>query len=184
MKLFLALALSAGAIAWAADPVPLNVKTGQWETTVTTQMTGMPQSAQQMPTIPPEQLAQMPPEQRAKIEAALKRAGAMASGKPTSTTSKNCIKKEDLTKFNPNADANKDRSCKTTLVSSSLTKQELKMDCESNGNKQTGTVVVEALSSESTKFSVQFAANQDGHAMNMTINGTSKWLGETCSDAK
>ncbi len=182
MKLFLALAFSAGTLAWAADPVALNVKTGQWETTVTTQMTGMPQSAQQMPTIPPEQLAQMPPEQRAKIEAALRRAGAMASGKPTSTTSKNCIKKEDLAKFNPNA--NKDLSCKTTVVSSSLTRQELKMDCESNGSKQTGTVVVEALSSESTKFSVQVAANQNGHAMNMTINGTSKWLGETCSDAK
>jgi hypothetical protein len=181
MKLFLAIAFSAGTLAWAADPVPLNVKTGQWETTVTTQMTGMPQSAQ-MPTIPPEQLAQMPPEQRAKIEAALKRAGAMASGKPTSITSKNCIKKEDLAKFNPNA--NKDLSCKTTVVSSSLTRQELKMDCESHGSKQTGTVVVEALSSESTKFSVQAAANQDGHAMNMTINGTSKWLGETCSDAK
>jgi hypothetical protein len=182
MKLFVVLALSAGATAWAADPIPLNVKTGQWETTVTTQVTGMPQSAQQMPTIPPEQLAQMPPEQRAKIEAALKRAGAMTSGKPTSITSKNCIKKEDLAKFNPNA--SKDQSCKMTVVSSSLTRQELKMDCESHGSKQTGTVVVEALSSESTKFSVQVAANQDGHAMNMTINGTSKWLGETCSDAK
>ncbi len=182
-KLFLALALLPGAIAWAADSVPLDVKTGEWEYTVTTQMTGMPQlTQQQMPSIPPEQLAKMPPDQRAKVEAALKQAGAMASGKPTTTTSKNCIRKEDLAKMIPNG--NRDQSCKTTLVSSSRTRQELKMDCESNGGKQTGTVVVEALSSDSTKFNFQITGSQDGHAMNMTVNGTSKWLGATCTDTK
>lgn len=112
----------------------------------------------------------------------MKQAGAMSSGKPTTNTSKSCIRKEDLARLIPNS--NKDQSCKVTLVSSSRSKQELKMDCESNGNKQTGTVVVEALSSESTKFNLQVAANQDGHAMNMTVNGTSKWLGATCTDAK
>jgi hypothetical protein len=176
--IFLALALSGGTLAWAADPVPMDVKTGEWEYTVTTQMTGL----QQMPSIPPEQLAKMPPDQRAKIEAALQRAGAMSSGKPMTTTSKNCIKKEDLAKMIPNG--NKDQSCKVTLVSSSHNKQELKMDCDSNGGKQTGTVVVEALSPESTKFNLQIASNQDGHAMNMTVNGTSKWLGATCTDSK
>jgi hypothetical protein len=183
MKFFLAFALLAGTLAWAADPVPMDVKTGEWEYTVTTQITGMPQSAPtQMPSIPPEQLAKMPPEQRAKVEAALKQAGAMASGKPMITTSKSCIRKEDLAKMIPKN--NRDQSCKTTLVSSSRTKQELKMDCESNGSKQTGTVVVEALSSESTKFNLQFAGNQNGQAMNMTVNGTSKWLGATCSESK
>ena len=181
-KLFLALALFGGAVAWAADPVPIDVKTGEWEYTVTTQMTGLPQSGQQMPSIPPEQLAKMPPDQRAKIEAALKRASAMTGGKPMTTTSKSCIRKEDLAKMIPNG--NRDQSCKITLVSSSSTKQELKMACESNGGKQTGTVVVEALSSESTKFSLQMAADQDGHAMNMTVSGTSKWLGATCTDTK
>ena len=172
------MALSGGTLAWAADPVPMDVKTGEWEYTVTTQMTGL----QQMPSIPPEQLAKMPPDQRAKIEAALQRAGAMSSGKLMTTTSKNCIKKEDLAKMIPNG--NKDQSCKVTLVSSSHNKQELKMDCDSNGGKQTGTVVVEALSPESTKFNLQIASNQDGHAMNMTVNGTSKWLGATCTDSK
>jgi hypothetical protein len=181
-KLFLALALFGGAIAWAADPVPIDVKTGEWEYTVTTQMSGLPQSAQQMPSIPPEQLAKMSPDQRAKIEAALKRAGAMTSGRPATTTSKSCIRKEDLAKMIPNG--NKDQSCKITLVSSSRAKQEMKMDCESNGGKQTGTVVVEALSPESTRFNFQMAADQDGHAMNMTVNGTSKWLGATCTDTK
>ncbi len=162
----------------------MDVKTGQWEYTVTTQMTGMPQFAQpgQMPSIPPEQLAKIPPEQRAKIEAAMKQAGAMGSGKPMTNTSKSCIRKEDLAKMIPAG--NRDQSCKMTLVSSSRTKQELKMDCESNGGKQTGSLVVEALSSESTKFNLQLASNQDGHPMSMTVNGTSKWLGATCTDTK
>lgn len=178
----LALALLGTSMAWAADSVPLDVKTGEWENTVTTQMT-LPQSArQQMPSIPPEQLAKMPPEQRAKVEALMKQSSAMAGGKPTTTTSKNCIKKEDLAKMTPQG--NRDQSCKTTLVSSSRNKQELKMDCESNGGKQTGTVVVEALSSESTKFSLQIASNPSGQGMNLTVNGTSKWLGATCADAK
>jgi Protein of unknown function (DUF3617) len=183
MTRFLALTFLGGTLAWAADPVAIDVKTGEWEYTVTTQMSGLPQFSQQpMPSIPPEQLAQMPPEQRAKIEAALKRAGAMSSGKPMTTTSKNCIKKEDLAKMMPNV--NKDQACKVNLVSSSRSRQELKMECEANGGKQTGTVVVEALSPESTKFNLQMASNQDGHAMNMTVNGTARWLGAACTDTK
>jgi len=181
MKILFAVALTGGSIAWAADSVPLDVKTGQWEYTVTTQISGLPQSAQQqsaMASIPPEQLAKLPPAQRAKIEAAM---GAL-SGKPMTTTSKSCIKKEDLAKYIP-SNTNKNQSCKTTIVSSSRSKQEIKMDCENNSGSQSGTLVVEALSPESTKFSLQMTASK-GQGMNMTINGTSKWLGESCTDAK
>jgi hypothetical protein len=183
MKLSLALALLAGTAAWAADTVPLDVKTGEWEYTVTTQMGGMStQGAAGLPQIPADQLAKMPPDQRAKMEAAMKQAGAMMSGKPTTTVSKSCIKKEDLGKMMPNS--GRDQSCKTTIVSSSRSKQELKMDCDSNGAKQTGTVVVEALSPESTKFSFQITGAQAGQPMNMTMNGTSKWLSATCTETK
>jgi len=182
MKLSLALALLAGTIAWAADPIPMDVKTGEWEYTVTSQMSGMPQAAagKQMPQIPPEQLAKLPPEQRARIEAMMKQASGMASGQPTTTTTKRCVTKDDLAKLNPNV--NKDQSCKMTVTSSSRNKQEVHMECELNGNKQTGTAVFEALSSESMKFNVQVAATNNGQPMNMTINGTSKWLGATCTE--
>jgi hypothetical protein len=175
MKLSLAMVLLAVSAAWAADPVPMDVKPGQWEATVTTQFAGMPQ-AQQMPQIPPEQLAKLPPEQRARVEAALKQAG----GGPRTTTSKSCVKKEDLAKL----PLNNDQSCKTTLVSSSSNKQEIRMDCDRNGNKQTGTMTIEALNSESIKFTIHAAADTNGKSMNMNITGTSKWLGPTCSDSK
>ncbi len=175
MKLSLAIVLLAVSAAWAADPVPMDVKPGQWEATVTTQFAGMPQG-RQIPQIPPEQLAKLPPEQRAKIEAALKLAG----GGPRTSTSKSCVKKEDLTKL----PLNNDQSCKTTLVSSSSTKQEIHMECDRNGNKQTGTMTIEALNSESIKFTIQAGADNNGKNMNMTITGTSKWLGPACSDSK
>ncbi len=175
MKLSLVITVLAAAAAHAADPVPMDVKPGQWEVTVTTQFSGMP-SGRQMPQIPPEQLAKLPPEQRARIEAALKQAG----GGPRTTTSKSCVKREDLNKLQVQSD----QSCKTTLVTSSATKQEMHMECDRNGSKQNGTITIEALSPESLKFTIQAAGDAGGKNINMTINGTSKWLGPGCEDSK
>lgn len=168
MKLSLAVVLVAASAARAADPVPMDVKPGQWEATVTAQFSGMP-----MPQIPPEQLAKIPPEQRAKIEAALKPG-------PRTSVSKNCVKKEDLTKL----PVNNDQSCKTTLVSSSPSKQEIKMECDRNGSKQSGSINIEALNSETIKFSIKAAGDSNGKTMNFDVTGTSRWIGPTCSDSK
>jgi hypothetical protein len=180
MKLSLALALLAGTAVWAADPVLMDVKTGEWENTVTIQMTGLqvPPSAKQMPQLTPEQLAQIPAAQRAQIEAMMKQAA--NPGGPMTITNKNCVKKEDLAKLNPRDD----KTCKMTLVSSSRTRQEMKLDCDSKGNKQTGTAVIEAVSSESIKFNMQMNGTQDGKPMGMTINGNGKFLSATCTDTK
>ena len=182
MKLTLAFSLLAGATVWAADPTPLDVKTGEWEYNVTMQMTGAAMSGKQMPTIPPETLAKMPPDQRAKVEAALAQAGNMAAGKPTTSTSKHCIKKEDLAKLNPSG--NSDKSCKMTVIDSSRSKLDMKEECSSANNKSTSTVSVQAVSSDSMKFSVQSTGTENGQAMNMTVNGTAKWLGASCTDSK
>lgn len=183
MKLSFALPLLAAAALWAAEPTPLDLKPGEWEYTVTMQMSGKPQpGAAQMPQIPADQLAKLPPEQRAKIEAALKQAGNLASGKPTTTTNKNCVKKEDLVRLNPLGNA--DKSCKMTVINSSRSKLEAKMDCDSPGNKSTSTLTIEASSPESSKFSVVSTGTANGRPMNMTVNGTSKWLSATCTDTK
>lgn len=183
MKLSFALALLAAGLVRAADPTPLDIKTGEWEYTVTMQMTGMPQqSAAQMPQIPADQLAKLPPDQRARVEAMLKQSGNMAAGKPTTTTNKNCVKKEDLTKMNPMG--NQDKSCKMTVVNSSRGKFEAKVDCDSPENKSTSTVSIEAVSSESSKFSIVSSGTANGQPVHMTVNGTGKWLGATCTDSK
>jgi hypothetical protein len=179
MKLVFALALVGADLVHAADPTPLNLKVGEWEYSVTMKMTGMPQMPQRMPQITPDQLAKLPPDQRARIEAAMQNAGNLAAGKPT--VNRHCVKKEDLANFNPTSMA---KSCKTTVTSSSASRFEAKVECNDPDNKTTSTIVAEALSAESMKFSVVSGGTADGHPMNMTINGTGKWLSAACPDAK
>jgi hypothetical protein len=168
MKFMLAIALLTASVVRAADPVPLDIKPGQWEATVTSQITGLAR-----PQLTPDQLAKVPPEQRAKIEALI------AGGAHTST-SKSCVKKEDLTKLQ----LNKDQACKTTLVSSSGSKQEIRLECDRNNGKQTGSITIEALNSETIKFNIQASGDNNGKTMGMTVNGTSKWLGPVCEESK
>ncbi len=179
MKLALALALVACPLVRASDPTPLNLKTGEWEYSVTMQMTGMPQMPQKMPQIPPEQLAKLPPDQRARVEAAMKNAGNIGSGKPM--VNRRCVKQEDLTHFNPTGLA---KSCKTSVTSSSGSKFEAKVDCDDANNKSTSTIVAETPSSDTMKFTVVSSGTTNGHPMNMTINGTGKWLSDACTDSK
>jgi len=179
MKLVFALALVGANLACATDTTPLNLKVGEWEYSVTMKMAGMPQAPQQMPQIPPEQLAKLPPEQRAKIEAMMKSAGNLGSGKPI--VNRHCLKKEDMANFNPTGMS---KTCKSTITSSSGSRFEAKFECNDPDNKTTSTIVAEALSTESMKFSMVSSGTANGHPMNMTISGTGKWVGDACSDAK
>jgi len=177
MKLVLALALAGANLACAADHTPLNLKVGEWEYSVTMKMAGMPQAPQQIPQIPPEQLAKLPPEQRAKIEAMMKNAGNLGSGKPI--VNRHCLKKEDMANFNPTGMS---KTCNSTITSSSGSRFEAKVECNDPDNKTTSTIVAEALSAESMKFTMVSSGTANGHPTNMTISGTGKWIGEACAD--
>jgi hypothetical protein len=156
---------------WAADFQALDVKPGQWETTVTGQMTGMP-------AIPPEALARMTPEQRAKVESAMGGLGA----KPMVSTS--CRTKEKLAQAWYTGQQSL-KSCTTTLTTSSSSKQEVHMECNQNGSKTSGTIKVETVDSEHIRGSFQMTATSEGNnAMNMNYSFTSKWLGAACTEAK
>ena len=172
MKNVLALILFAAPAAWAADLVPLDVKPGQWEATVTMQMAGLAQQARQMPPLTPEQMAKIPPEQRAKLEA-------MFAGKPTTTTSRTCMQKQDMTKM----PVGLDQSCKNVVVTSTGSKQVMRQECDRDGKKTVATVTIEAVSSESIKFSI-VGDGADAKTSGMNIQGTSKWLGPVCADNK
>jgi hypothetical protein len=179
MKLAFTLALLGSGIVRAADPTPLNLKVGEWEYSVTMTMAGMPQMPRQMPQVPPDQLAKLPPEQRARIEAMMKNAGGMASGKPT--VSRHCVKKEDLANFNPTSLS---KTCTTNVTSSSGSRFEAKVECNDPDNKTTSTIVAEALSAESMKFTMVSSGTANSHPMNMTVSGAGKWLSAACSDTK
>jgi hypothetical protein len=159
--------LLACAAVWAADTVPLDVKTGQWEGTNTSATTGAP-------PIPPEVLSRMSPEQRAKMEENIK-----AMGAPRTTTTKSCVTKEQIAKAFDMGQQQK--SCTRTVVTSSATKQEIHIECSTDKMKSTGTLRVEALNSESVKGSMQMTMTGAGNnAMTMNSTFTAKWLGPTC----
>jgi hypothetical protein len=166
------LVIMSSSFLWAADQIqPLDVKLGLWETSWTGQTMG------QMP-LPPEAMANLTPEQRARLEAAM---NARAAKGPTSGSHKTCLTKEKLTKdaFNDNK-----QQCTSTVESSSSHKLVVKLDCEQQGVKSTGTFKVEALTSEETKGTIEMVATGSGHTMNINNSFTSKWIGSDCGSIK
>lgn len=169
-KFSMGLTMLVCASAWCADIHALDVKTGQWETTTTGQMTGVP-------ALPPEMLNKLTPEQRAKVESAMGAHGA----KPIVSTS--CKTKEKLQQaWNTGQEALK--ACTWAVTTSTSSKQEVHIECNQNAMKTSGTVKVEAVDSEHIRGSMQMAAtgSDDGHTMSMNYTFTSKWVGAACTD--
>jgi Protein of unknown function (DUF3617) len=157
---------------WAADNIaPLNVKEGLWEVTVTHSMTGMPAP----PSISPEVLAKMPPDQRARVEAMMK-------GSASPDVRKECVTKEKLAKHSAFDTSRGD--CTHTVVSSSGSKLEMKFHCAEKQSSSDGSFVLEALSSDNVKGTMQSVINGNGHTMNMNLTISSKYLGLDCGDVK
>jgi hypothetical protein len=152
---------------WATDFHPLDVKPGQWQTTMTGQ-----------PPIPAEVLSRMTPEQRAKMEEAMKAGGQKAA------VSQRCITKDRV--YKPlNLGGESTKSCTSTLATSSSSKQEIRMECDRNGKKTSGTLTMEAIDSETIKGSMQMSATSDNNrTMNINYAFTSKWIGDACTEPK
>jgi hypothetical protein len=157
------------AVSCTAQTTPLNVKTGEWESTIASDASG------QLP-IPQDMLDKMTPEQRAKMEALMKARGMQG---PRTTVTKNCVKKEDLDK----PFGNENKSCKQTIVTSSATKQEIHMECDMGGGKQVGTLKFEAVDSSTVKGSMQMTASNGGRTMNINSTFSAKWLGPACTES-
>src|SRR6266567_1818896 len=156
----------------AADKIqPLDIKLGLWEMTWTSAMTGMP-------PISSDVLAKMTPEQRAKMEAAF---GARSGGSPTTSTHKVCITREKMDKQTAFDDR---KNCTHTVVSSSSSKLEMKMQCTEQDSTLNGTVQVEALNSENVKGSARMAMAGGGRNLNVNSDFTSRYLGSACGDVK
>jgi hypothetical protein len=157
--------------AWAADFHALDVKPGQWETTMIGQMTGLP-------AIPPEVLKQMTPEQRAKMQAVM----GGRDAKPI--VSQSCMTKEKMKEaFNMSQDALK--SCTTSLTTSLSNKQEIHVECNRDNSKSSGVIKIDAVDSEHIRGSMQMTAttaSDGGHTMNMNYTFTSKWIGAACTE--
>jgi uncharacterized protein DUF3617 len=150
----------------------MNVKPGLWETTMSTQMSGLP-------PIPPEALARLTPEQRKQMESVL----SQRAGRGTATTTKACVAKEDMNKPLGLNDTVK-QNCKSTIVRSSGTEQEIRLECNQGAMQGTATVHIEAVDSENIKGTMQMNANGGNNKMSMQSSFTSKWIGSDCGNLK
>ena len=159
---------------WAEDAIkPLDVKLGLWETTSTSQTSGMPPV-----NIPEDALARMTPEQRAKVEQMMK-----GSGSPRTNTVKSCMTREKMNRAE--AFGTDRKNCTRSVVSSSGNKTEVRMECTTDdGAKVNGIVRVERISSDSVKGSMQMTTTSGDRTMNMNSTFTSKYLGPDCGDVK
>ncbi len=149
----------------------MNVKTGLWQVTTTTTMTGVPPDLQ-------AKLAQMTPEQRAQAEAIIK---TRFGGTPNTRTYKKCVTKEDVEK---DPFSGRNEKCNWTVLNSSSSGMELRGTvCDAGKEQGMETDVdlkIRAVDSENVEATLKGTAT--GNGMTMTVNGTytGKWLGATC----
>ncbi len=147
-------------------------KPGLWETSVTVQMPGM--------GIPEDRLAKMTPEQRAQVEAMMSsRLGRGAQP----TTNRSCETPETL-KREQTYGADRGKTCKSTPVSSSGSKQVIQLSCENENMKSDGTITVDTPDSEHFNGTIVMHVNSQGRIMDMNQKISGKWISSDCGDVK
>ncbi len=171
MGILLGIGVLGCAAVWAADNVrPLNIKLGQWESRITTVKTGPP-------PVSPEALAKMAPEQRAQAEQIAKRMMA-----PQTRTAKNCLTTADLNKsFGGYAE---NASCQRTLVNSTPSQQEFKIECTNQGILTIGTVHFDVIDPAHVNGTIKMTMDHNGEHRTMTMTIAAQWLGEACPEIK
>jgi hypothetical protein len=152
----------------ASNVQPLNVKTGLWETNLTTTIRGQP-------PVPAEDLAKLTPEQRAKMEAAMR---SMAGTRNVSY--KSCVTKEKLAKGTAFDKSN----CSWTTSTSTGTKADLVGVCIEDNMKASVNLHVVVVTSESITGSGQMSISGNGHTMSSSSVMTSKWIKSDCGAVK
>jgi hypothetical protein len=139
-----------------------DIKTGSWEVTVATAMSGMP--------IPKDALDKMSPEQRAKMQAAM----AARSGKDSSRTLTTCVTKQDLERgqLMKSDDAN----CTRKVLAQTASRYEMDETCAGAEPSKTH-MRFDAKSSESYT-AVMDRMQGEGGKVHMEMSG--RWLGAVC----
>lgn len=146
----------------------LDVKTGLWEMTYTTEVRGtlMPKAA----------LDKMTPEQRARFEAAQQKQDAEG---PKATTERTCVTEEDLREGAFRSGEDKaDSNCKYTPGIRTSTVHEETMVCTGEDARH-GTFRVESIGRDLIKGT--YTGGGDSGSLSLQFSG--KWLSASCAGA-
>ncbi len=152
----------------AAQYQPLNVKTGQWQTTVLINSGGSI-------ALSSRQMAQLTPEQRARMEAAMKQA---SKPKTTTRVNQNCLTQDELNKGTPFK--SDDRQCTQKVLNSTSTELKVEQDCVEDSMSTKTVMRLEAVNSEQVKGTGTVTAVSEGHKFSSDINFSSQWISSAC----
>ncbi|MFZ1910427.1 MAG: DUF3617 domain-containing protein [Burkholderiales bacterium] len=166
-----ALLCMSAAFAAGASAAPMDVKLGLWQSTITSEVSGMP----------PIDMSRYTPEQRARMEAAFQKYEAQG---PRTTTYKTCLTKKSLAK-DPFSEPPQDgETCTTKMTSQSKTMWQGSRVCTGNRGRQEYSGKITALSRERVEGTMLVKMSDGGHSMTSHAKYASKWLGSDCGDVK
>jgi hypothetical protein len=151
-------------VATSARADSLDLKLGLWETTFTTQVSGM--------LVPEAELQKMPPAQRERMEAMMKKQ--QADGPKTRTT-KTCLTKEKLDRPFEKEEADEEKNCKRTILVAKPSRQEVTIACTGE-RPQTTEWRMEATSRENAKGNVKVVSGKGS----VTMSFTARWIASGC----
>jgi len=157
---FVALALVALPLVSHAET--LDIKTGAWEVTISTAMSGMP--------IPKEAMAKMSPEQRARMEASMR--AQAGQGKPH--TSRSCVTREDIDRGQ--LMRSDEPNCKRKVITQNARHLEMEEVC-TGPEPSKSHFKVDATSRERYTGSLD-TTRGDGK---VHVDMTGRWIAATCT---
>jgi hypothetical protein len=169
-RLFVLLALGAISAWAAAQSQSLNVKTGQWQTTLIINSGGTL-------AMPEDSMAKLTPEQRARVEAAMKQ---MSKPKTITRTNQDCLTQDELnrgTPFKPD-----DKRCTQKVLSSTSSSLSVEQDCSEDSITTRTVMSLEARNPELVNGTGTTTVHSEGHTYTSKVNFTSKWLSGLCSN--
>jgi hypothetical protein len=177
MLVMIAAVCGVGAMALLAQSkfTPLNIKTGLWQDTLTTTMSGSL-------ALPPGKTANLTPEQRAQFEAAMKQYVAGHQGR--ATTHKSCLTRKELNE-NPIAGETKAEGgtkCKAKLIRSTSSDAEVEETCtdEEEGGTSVVHMIIHAVDQEHVTGKGHVTTTMGGHTMKSDVQYKSQWLQTSC----
>ncbi len=153
---------------------PLFLKPGLWQTSMSTQVS-------RATPITESELAKLPPDQRSKVQAFGK--SVESGGRPQNRTFTSCITQQDLSKPFAIGDE-RPGSCKRTLVASSSTRQEIRIECTRGQATSVGDMHIQVVDPAEVKGTSQMKSTSGGVSMDVKISFDSRWVAAACPARK
>jgi len=157
---FAALVLAASPL--ASHAATLDIRTGAWEVTQSTAMSGNP--------IPQAALAGMPPAQRAKLEAAMRQ----RAGKVKTSVLHTCVTRQDIDRGE--LLRSEDANCKRKVITQAARHLEIEETCTAP-EPRTSHFRFDATSAEAYTGSIDVTQGEGGR---VHIDMSGRWTGATC----